>query len=48
VGLPDGARSLSNDEVDWYNALQVRLARDYLIHRPAASFPAATIAGWRT
>ncbi len=41
VGLPDGARSIPDDEVDWYNALQVRLAREYLIHRPAATFTAA-------
>lgn len=36
VGLPDGTRSISNDEVDSYNALQARLARDYLIHHTRA------------
>jgi Protein of unknown function (DUF4238) len=48
VGLADGTRSIPDDDVDSHNALQARLARDYLIHRPAASFPAATIASWRT
>jgi hypothetical protein len=48
VGLPDGARSIPDDEVDWYNALQVRLAREYLIHRPADAFTAATITSWRS
>jgi hypothetical protein len=47
VGLPDGARSISDDEVDSYNALQVRLAREYLIHRPAATFTAADFTSWR-
>lgn len=48
VGLPDGARSIPDDEVDWYNALQVRLAREYLIHRPAAKFTAADFTIWRS
>jgi hypothetical protein len=46
VGLPDGIRSIPDEEVDSHNALQARLARDYLIHRPAAIFPAATITSW--
>jgi hypothetical protein len=48
VGLPDGTRSIPDDEVDSHNALQARLARDYLIHRPCAPFPAATVTSWRT
>lgn len=48
LGVSDGTRSIPDDEVDSYNALQARLARDYLIHRPAATFTAATIANWRT
>jgi Protein of unknown function (DUF4238) len=48
VGLPDGTRSIPDDEVDFYNALQVRLAREYLIHRPAATFTAADFTSWRT
>lgn len=48
LGQPDGARSIPDDEVDWYNALQVRLAREYLIHRPAATFTAADFASWRS
>ena len=48
LGVSNGTRSIPDDEVDSYNALQARLARDYLIHRPAATFTAATIANWRT
>ncbi len=47
LGVSNGTRSIPDDEVDSYNALQARLARDYLIHRPAATFTAATIANWR-
>jgi Protein of unknown function (DUF4238) len=48
LGESNGTCSISDDEVDSYNALQARLAHDYLIHRPAATFTAATIANWRT
>jgi hypothetical protein len=48
LGPPNGTRSIPDHEVDSYNALQARLARDYLIHRPAATFTAATIRSWRT
>lgn len=48
LGESHGTRSIPDDEVDSYNALQARLARDYLIHRPTAAFTAATIANWRT
>jgi len=48
LGASTGMRSIPDDLVDSYNALQARLARDYLIHRPAAAFTASTIASWRT
>lgn len=48
LGVSDGTRSIPDDEVDSHNALQARLARDYLIYRSAATFTAATIANWRT
>lgn len=46
VGPSDGARSISDDEVDQYNQRQARAAHDYLIHRPGANFT-ASIATWR-
>jgi hypothetical protein len=45
VGPPDGTRAIPDDEVDRYNAMQVREAHDY-IFRPGAQF-AADIATWR-
>ena len=48
LGAPDGTRSIPDDEVDSYNALQARLARDYLVYRPTATFTSATIVKWRT
>ena len=48
LGMSNGTRSILDDEVDSYNALQARLARDYLVYRPTATFTAATIANWRT
>lgn len=48
LGASNGTRSIPDDEVDSYNALQARLAREYLIHRPTATFTEATIANWRT
>jgi hypothetical protein len=47
-GPPNGTRAIPDHEVDEHNALQARLARGYLIHRPAATFTAATITAWRT
>jgi Protein of unknown function (DUF4238) len=46
VGPPDGARTITDDEVDQYNEMQVRSAREYVMYRPAANF-AADIATWR-
>ena len=46
VGPPDGARTIADDEVDAYNEMQVREARDYVVHRPSANF-AVEIAAWR-
>src|SRR5262249_25127742 len=46
IGPPNGARTLADDEVDAYNRMQVREARDYVMHRPGANF-AADIAAWR-
>jgi Protein of unknown function (DUF4238) len=46
IGPPDGERTLADGEVDAYNEMQVREARDYVVHRPAANF-AADIASWR-
>lgn len=49
LGPPNGTRAIPDHEVDSHNTLQARLARDYyLIHRPAATFTAATITTWRT
>lgn len=48
VGSPDGARPISDDEVDSYNGLQARLARDCLIHGPAATFTAGDFTNWRS
>ena len=48
LGTSNGIRLIPDDEVDSCNALQTRLARDYLIYRPTAAFTAATIASWRT
>lgn len=46
IGPPDGARTISDHEVDQYNEMQVRSAREYVMYRPAANF-AADIATWR-
>lgn len=46
IGPADAARSIIDDEVDMYNEMQVREARDYVLYRPGANF-AADIAGWR-
>ncbi|GEM_PF-3951427 len=48
VGPPNGMRSITDDEVDSYNAMQVRLARDYLVHRPGDTFNATIIKSWRS
>jgi hypothetical protein len=47
VGPPNAARTVSDDEVDAYNKMQVREARDYVFHRPNANL-AASITAWRT
>lgn len=47
VGPPNAARPLSDNEVDAYNKMQVREAKDYVIHRPSANL-AASITAWRT
>jgi hypothetical protein len=47
IGPPNGSRQLTDAEVDSYNTMQVRQAREYVLHRPAANF-AASIAAWRT
>ncbi len=44
VGPPDGARSIPDGEVDAYNQLQVKVAREYMIHRPGADFAASIAA----
>ncbi len=46
IGPPDLARMIADDDVDAYNEMQVREARDYVVHRPAANF-AAEIAARR-
>ena len=48
LGPPDGTRSITDDDVDSYISPQARLAREYPVHRPAATFPAAIITNWRT
>jgi hypothetical protein len=46
IGPPDGARAISDTDVDLYNSLQVRAAREFVMHRPGANF-AAQVATWR-
>jgi hypothetical protein len=46
IGPPDAARTIADDEVDSYNEMQVREARDYVVYRPGANL-AAAIAAWR-
>lgn len=47
LGPPDGARSISDDQVDQYNSWQARSAKDYVVWRPGADFT-ASIAAWRS
>ncbi|MGO8872141.1 MAG: DUF4238 domain-containing protein [Acidimicrobiales bacterium] len=47
IGPPDGARSISDAEVDHYNRLQVRAARDFVMYRPSGTHLAAQMAIWR-
>lgn len=47
IGPPNGSRTIDDAEVDSYNGMQVREARDYVLHRPGANL-AASIAAWRT
>jgi len=47
IGPPSAARSISDADVAAFNRMQVREARDYVLHRPGADF-AASIAAWRT
>lgn len=47
IGPANAARSISDVDVDAYNEMQVREARDFVLHRPGANF-AASIAAWRT
>jgi hypothetical protein len=46
IGPPDAARAISDAAVDLYNGLQVRAARDFVMHRPGANF-AVQVAAWR-
>lgn len=46
IGPPDGARMITDAEVDAYNEMQVREAREYVVYRHRANF-AADIAAWR-
>jgi hypothetical protein len=47
IGPPNGSRQLTDAEVDRYNTMQVRQAREYVLYRPAADF-AASITTWGT
>ena len=47
IGPANAARSISDDDLDPYNEMQVREARDLVLHRPGANF-ASSIAAWRT
>jgi hypothetical protein len=47
IGPPDSVRSLSDAEVDRYNRMQVRAARDFVMYRPTATQFAAQVAAWR-
>jgi hypothetical protein len=47
IGPSDGARAIADDEVDSYNEMQVRAAREYVLFRPGANL-ATAIAAWRT
>jgi hypothetical protein len=46
IGPPYGSRTIDDAEVDSYNEMEVREARDHIFHRPEADF-AASIAAWR-
>jgi Protein of unknown function (DUF4238) len=46
IGPPNASRTITDDEVDSYNEMQVREARDYVVYHPGANL-AATIAAWR-
>jgi hypothetical protein len=46
IGPPDGTRSISDDEVDAYNEMEVREAKGYVLHRPGANLD-TSIAAWR-
>jgi hypothetical protein len=48
IGPPDCARLISDSEVDHYNRLQVRAARDFVMYRPSATHFAAQIVSWGT
>jgi hypothetical protein len=47
IGPPNGSRIIDDAEVNSYNEMQVREARDYVLHRPRANL-ATSIAAWRT
>jgi hypothetical protein len=47
IGPPNAARTISNADVDTFNQMQVREARDYVLNRPGADF-LASITAWRT
>jgi hypothetical protein len=44
IGPANAARSISDDDVDTYNEMQVREARDFVLHRPGANFGASIAA----
>jgi hypothetical protein len=46
IGPPDASRTISDDEVDLYNQMQVREAREYVVYRPGANL-APVVAAWR-
>ena len=47
IGPANAARTISDADVDAFNQMQIREARDYVLHRPGADF-VASIAAWRT
>lgn len=47
IGPPDGERSLMDEEIDFYNRMQVRAARDFVMYRPGSSHT-AKVSTWRS
>jgi hypothetical protein len=40
IGPPNGERSLADDEIDFYNRMQVKAARNFVMYRPGSNLTA--------